>query len=130
MLQRLTALPGSNSQRILLREATRPGTSYLFRLADVGKEGRSFMLRFRSDVEIEIVDPKTKTPFQAAMPVWKGQKDSEGGPHLYFGTEGNWDESGWAFSLGLDDQPMIYCPGAGNGRAPFPAREIPVFLMR
>jgi hypothetical protein len=132
-MQRTTALPGNNaSQRVLLREASRPGTHYVFRLPDQGKPGRTLLLRFRPgpEVEVEIVDPQTNKPFQTRTPVWKGKPDKQGGPHLYFGADGNWEESGWAFSLGLDDQPMIYCPGGGNAKAPFLAREIPLFLVK
>lgn len=132
-MHRTTALPGNNTaQRVLLREASRPGTHYVFRLPEQGKPGRTLVLHFRPgpDVELEIVDPQTNEPFERGTPVWKGQPDPQGGPHLYFDRDGNWEESGWAFSLGLDDQPMIYCPGGGNANALFPSREIPLFLVK
>ena len=132
MIHRTTALLlNIAAQRVLLREASRSGISYSFRLPAQGKAGRTLLLRFRSasEVEAEIVDPQTHKPFQTATPAWKGELDKREGTSIYFGADGDWEQSGWAFKLGLDDQPMIYCPGAGNAKAPFPAREIPLLLV-
>jgi hypothetical protein len=138
MVQSTIPLPVNPAgQRRVVREAAAPGTSYVFRLPGEGKSGRTLVLRFRrfeegqGGIEAEVFDPGNRQPYQAQTPVWKGQLlDGRSGPGIVFGTDADWKESGWAFALGQDDRPKIYCPASGKPGAPFPARDIPLFPVK
>ena len=117
-----------------MREAAAPGASYVFRVSDQGKTGRTLVLRFvRADAdqgvfEAEIFDPATRQPFQEKTPLWKGKLGGGADAGIAFGTEGGKD-SIWAFAL-VNDVPEIICPAAGRAGAVFPARNIPLFAAK
>jgi hypothetical protein len=136
VLQTRIALPANpERQRRLLREAAAAGNTYLFRLAVQGKPARTLVLRMRrmdadGTAEAEIFDLANRQPFRADTPLWKTHAGGKMGSALYFSLNGDFKTTGWAFVIGEDDRPHLFCPLGGKPGAVFPAREIALFPVK
>lgn len=119
-----------------LRAASAPGTSYIFRVAGADESARTLVLRFlRFDegpagIEAEVLDAKTRKPFHASTPVWKGRLEPNQGATISFGAAADGKQPDWVFGFGGDDGLLIECPSAGAPGAAFPVRNIPLLAVK
>jgi hypothetical protein len=132
LMKTMVSLPSiPERQRRLLQEAAAPKKSYAFSLP--GEAKRTLLLRFLrfdSDTfEAEVVDLRTRKPFDPQTAVWKGKIVVRQEAAIMFGKEADATEASWAFALFRDDQPMIICPGADKPGAVFPARNLTLFAV-
>ena len=139
MAQRLFLRPGDPAWlKRGLRAAAAPGKSYVFNVTSQAKSSRTLLLRFLrcalegpGGVEAEVLDAKSRQPFLANTPVWKGELHPGSEVKIgFFGTAAVDFYPDWTFGFGNDDSLMIHCPNTGMLPAEFPVRDIPVFAVK